>query len=241
MRIHVTQPPPLPPLLAPLCHLASAHDPSLFPYFLLYNLSPHRTLLLPPLRLLTSSLRRPVLGFCLGHQVMAQALGGLVRPRTGHRPHYALQESELLVAEPPEPASDSASGSTCAPDTTTAASPSMAVAKRVRAMLIAAARESVKGDRGARSLDRAVQRQAGGREGEEEVPRMKLLYHHGDEVGPDFFRWVKTSHDLWANERDVFNHTYLNSRSPRSCASWACPEIRFTSKLTREPFLRVLI
>ncbi|CAN0366087.1 unnamed protein product, partial [Ectocarpus sp. 12 AP-2014] len=49
---------------------------------------------------------RPVLGFCLGHQVLAHALGGLVQPRSRPDRHYALQESDLLFsfARPPKAA-----------------------------------------------------------------------------------------------------------------------------------------
>ncbi|CAN0323451.1 unnamed protein product, partial [Ectocarpus sp. 13 AM-2016] len=65
----------------------------------------HKTTRPPPTKTMTtiatshfSGTLRPVLGFCLGHQVLAHALGGLVQPRTGPDRHYALQESDLLLS-----------------------------------------------------------------------------------------------------------------------------------------------
>eukprot|EP00904_Undaria_pinnatifida_P005652 jgi/Undpi1/2216/HiC_scaffold_12.g05602.m1 len=86
-------------------------------------------------------------------QVIAQALGGLVRRRAGPRKHYALQESELLV----EPKGCPGMGA------------------------VSAAVESVRrekeggGGEGGRG-------QVGGQGGEEVPAKMRLLYHHNDEV-----------------------------------------------------------
>lgn len=83
---------------------------------------------------------RPVLAFCLGHQVMAQALGGCVRLRDGPLRHYALQESELLLT------------------------PEGSVTANIISNAIAVVGEGRKNQG-------------------EGHPRLKLLYHHNDEVG----------------------------------------------------------
>lgn len=116
---------------------------------------------------------RPVLAFCLGHQVMAQALGGLVQPRSGPGRHYALQESELLLRSP-------------------SASPSSPAVLAIVDAVATVRREAGDGDggRGAEARPGSAG-DRGGENGEDlPPPPLKLLYHHNDEVGGLFGRCV---------------------------------------------------
>lgn len=108
-----------------------------------------------------------MLAFCLGHQVVAQALGGLVQPAVGSDRHYALQESELLL-----PPAECSSSSSYAP------------LDVVRDAVVAVRRRNGGHGDGNGGDD-------GGREGKElspsvspppPAPPLRLLYHHNDEV-----------------------------------------------------------
>lgn len=107
---------------------------------------------------------RPVLAFCLGHQVLAQGLGGLVQPRTAPGRHYALQESELLLL------------------------PSQAAGAIVDAV---ATVQRQRGNGTGGGCHGETEGGRGGGDGEKGVgssslqPQLtlRLLYHHNDEVG----------------------------------------------------------
>lgn len=107
-----------------------------------------------------------MLGVCLGHQVLAQGLEGLVQPRTHPGRHYALQESELVCRLPA-----GSSTATTARDTISDA-------------VAAVRREKERGGGGGGGGD-------GGKDGVGDgetafvlppPPPLKLLYHHNDEV-----------------------------------------------------------
>lgn len=111
-----------------------------------------------------------MLAFCLGHQVIAQALGGLVRQRTGPRKHYALQESELLLRAPPHEQNGRRNG--------VVVNSSSEAAGSVVLEAVASVRRQNK-QRGG-----AVVVQQGDNDALTKSPvTMRLLYHHNDEVG----------------------------------------------------------
>lgn len=107
------------------------------------------------------------MAFCLGHQVIAQALGGLVRPRGGTFRHYGLQASRLLTG--------SSEGRVSPAGSIVAAAAAVAASASASAFTTATRLDDTGCPEG----------QGGGTERASEIPLppLKLLYDHNDEVG----------------------------------------------------------